>query len=82
MNILKQLAVDRAEYESGRRRRYDRTDLHQALVGLYILAREEKHWSREDLVQLVDLAMAEAAAKEAEGRPARSADLLAVSRPF
>src|SRR5690242_20765662 len=66
--ILEQLAADRAREGSripGTRRRYQATDLHRAFLVLTDLAYEGP-WTREDLIQLVDAALAEAAAQHAE----------------
>jgi len=69
MNIIDQLAADRADQESRindkRRmaggRRYSTTTLNRAASELKDLAYEEPQWTRADLIKLVDLAIAEAA---------------------
>lgn len=71
LTIIEQLAADHADHEHrviDKRRmpahaRYRTSDLHRAFSALTDVAYEGR-WSRDDLIQLVDLALAEAAAAE------------------
>ena len=68
MNIIEQLAADRAEQDhrvKDKRRKpvgarhHNMSDLHRAFFFLAQLAYHEPQWSRDDLIRLVDLALAE-----------------------
>jgi hypothetical protein len=69
MTIIEQLAADRAAQEAREkanpRRHFGLSDLQR----LFTVLRDQvmaHGWSRDDLIQLVDLALAEAAALRAE----------------
>ncbi len=74
MTLQEQLTADRADQDrriADKRRmreelRYQQSDLLRAFHALADLAHMEAHWSRDDLIQLVDLALAEAAARTAD----------------
>ena len=77
MTILEQLAADRVERDARIASKrlmlghWAFTDLLGAFEALKYLCKGEPHWARDDLIQLVDLAQAEAAAEEADRSAAR-----------